>query len=334
MKLLFKIIKVLATATLIYIFMGFTICSQVYGPSIKLSEKSNNYHMDFYGIYYCKDHKMFCAKADRRLNNMFRLEDVDGLSFEVIGENFAKDKYHVYYQDKILENMDPTTFHADSFDFASDRTNLYWKTYLLEGINPSSYKVLKDYDKNNNPVYSSIYVKDSNYIYKLNDNSVCRIDSFDAPSFETIGTEIMMDKNNIRYNNNIVNIDRKSIYALKTYNSQGNPIYTICDKDWLYENKSVQTDSSYKKMLLPTISSDGYKFEYIEGTQIIKCGRKIIIHYADQDIIYHTKNDTPKINVIKNNHILRIDNEFEINCGDSIPISAKSTIVKNVLIIN
>ena len=114
MKLLFKIIKVLATATLIYIFMGFTICSQVYGPSIKLSEKSNNYYMDFYGIYYCKDHKMFCAKADRRLNNMFRLKDVDGLSFEVIEDDYAKDKNHVYYQYKILEGINPETFTIDS----------------------------------------------------------------------------------------------------------------------------------------------------------------------------------------------------------------------------
>lgn len=96
--------------TLIYLFMGFTMCGNVYGPSIKLSDKSNNYYRDFYGIYYCKDHKMFCIIHNDRRFNMFRMKDVDESSFEVTGEDYAKDKDHVYYKNKILEDMKPNTF--------------------------------------------------------------------------------------------------------------------------------------------------------------------------------------------------------------------------------
>ncbi len=100
--------------TLIYFFMGFTMCDTVYGPSIKLSEKSNNYYKDLYGIYYCKDHKMFGEEHNHRSYNVHRLEDVDGSSFEVIADDYAKDKDHVFYRDKMLLGKDPKSFSVEN----------------------------------------------------------------------------------------------------------------------------------------------------------------------------------------------------------------------------
>lgn len=82
--------------------MGLTVCSRIYGPNVRVSEKSNNYHKDIYGLYYCKDNKMFYTSAGEPYLNVFRMQDVDLSSLEIIGENYAKDKDHVYYQNKIL----------------------------------------------------------------------------------------------------------------------------------------------------------------------------------------------------------------------------------------
>lgn len=301
--------------------MGLTVCSRIYGPNVRVSEKSNNYHKDIYGLYYCEDNKMFYTSAGEPYLNVFRMQDVDLSSLEIIGENYAKDKDHVYYQNKIFDGMDPTTFRADSFEFATDGTNLYFRTTLLEGMNPSSYKVLTGYNLRN----TKMYVKDSNYIYKIYYNEISQIFTFDASSFETIGFDVMMDKDKIVYNNQITDVDRASVYVLNKNSSKDDPEYIICDKNWMYEKKYVIKDSTsqnskVEEMLVPKYPSDGYKFEFIKGTKFIKCGRKIISENEKGEyVVYHAQSDTSKIEFVNEFHI-RIDDEFQINHGDSIPI--------------
>ena len=87
-----KIFKVLTMAALMYFLLGFTLCSRTYGPSIKISEKSDNYYMDPYGIYFCENHDMIDDDGCNWHYNVFRLKDAELFSFEVINDIYSKDK--------------------------------------------------------------------------------------------------------------------------------------------------------------------------------------------------------------------------------------------------
>ena len=334
-----KIFKVLTMAALMYFLLGFTLCSRTYGSSIKISEKSDNYYMDPYGIYFCKNHDMIVWNCGNWHYNVFRLKDADLFSFEVINDIYSKDKQnvycinwiitdadastfevidniyskdklnvyyknciitdadastfevidniyskdknHKYCQNRILLGLDPSSFPIDGLRLTTNGAHLYWHTkygasHLLEGISPSSYKVLTE--ERENQKFDKFFVKNDSLIYQIEDNNVSRkvsrVEGFDPATFEFVGSCVLKDKNRITCNNYEVKADNASVYVVRSQDSEGIPHNNIiCDKDWLYHyTLNFDTLICHCK-----IASDGNKFEAIEGTNKIRCGRNIII---------------------------------------------------------
>ena len=257
-----KIFKVLTMAALMYFLLGLTLCSRTYGPSIKISEKSDNYYMDPYGIYFCKNHDMIDVNGCGNWHyNVFRLKDADLFSFEVINDIYSKDKQnvycrnciitdadastfevidniyskdknHKYCQNRILLGLDPSSSPIDGLRLTTNGTCLYWHTRygasrLLEGISPSSYKVLTE--ERENQKFDKFFVKNDSLIYQIEDDKVSIVEGFDPATFEFLGSDVLKDKNRIICNNYEVKADNASVYVVRSQDSEGIPDIIICD---------------------------------------------------------------------------------------------------------
>ena len=316
-----KIFKVLTMAALMYFLLGFTLCSRTYGPSIKISEKSNNYYMDPYGIYFCENHDMIVCKYSNWHYNVFRLKDADLFSFEVINDIYSKDKQNVYYKDGIITDADASTFEViddiyskdknhkycqngillgldpssspiDGLRLTTDGAHLYCHTKYgasrLQGISPSSYKVLTE-DRENQK-FDKFFVKNDSLIYQIEDDEVSIVEGFDPATFEFLGYDVLKDKNRITCYNYEVKADNASVYVVRSQDYEGIPHNNIiCDKDWLYH----YTLNSDTLICHCKIASDGNKFEAIEGTNRIRCGRKTIIIHDDYYVEYYVGENEP-----------------------------------------
>jgi hypothetical protein len=315
-----KIFKVLTMAALMYFLLGFTLCSRTYGPSIKISEKSDNYYMDPYGIYFCKNHDMIDDNGRNWHYNVFRLKDADLFSFEVINDIYSKDKQNVYYKDDIITDADVSTFEVIDDIYSKDKNHKYYQNGILlgldpssspidglllttngahlychtkygasrlQGISPSSYKVLTE--ESENQKFDKFFVKNDSLIYQIEDNRVSIVEGFDPATFEFAGSDVLKDKNRITCYNYEVKADNASVYVVRSQDYEGIPHNIICDKDWLYHyTLDFDTLICHCK-----IASDGNKFEAIEGTNRIRCGRKTIIIHDDYYVEYYVEENEP-----------------------------------------
>ena len=118
--------------------------------------------------YYIKDEKIVFASGGNFFNlGCSEIKNADKGSFSVLAQNFAKDKYHVYYDEKILENA-----------------------------NPESFILLSDGKKSNDGKYVyHAYSKDNKNVYHFNE----LIPNLNAPSFELLWGSFTRDCNAIYY---------------------------------------------------------------------------------------------------------------------------------------
>ena len=63
------------------------------------------------------------------------------LTFSVIGENYSKDKNHVYFESSIVINADPKTFKILDFPYSRDSKTVFCGTLPLKVSDIESFKV-------------------------------------------------------------------------------------------------------------------------------------------------------------------------------------------------
>jgi hypothetical protein len=276
--------------------------------------------MDPYGIYFCKNHDMIDDNGRNWHYNVFRLKDADLFSFEVINDIYSKDKQNVYYKDDIITDADASTFEVIDDIYSKDKNHKYYQNGILlgldpssspidglllttngahlychtkygasrlQGISPSSYKVLTE--ESENQKFDKFFVKNDSLIYQIEDNRVSIVEGFDPATFEFAGSDVLKDKNRITCYNYEVKADNASVYVVRSQDYEGIPHNIICDKDWLYHyTLDFDTLICHCK-----IASDGNKFEAIEGTNRIRCGRKTIIIHDDYYVEYYVEENEP-----------------------------------------
>jgi hypothetical protein len=276
--------------------------------------------MDPYGIYFCENHDMIDDNGRNWHYNVFRLKDAnlfsfevindiyskdkqnvycrnciitdaDASTFEVIDDIYSKDKNHKYYQNGILLGLDPSSSPIDGLLLTTNGAHLYCHTKYgasrLQGISPSSYKVLTE--ESENQKFDKFFVKNDSLIYQIEDNRVSIVEGFDPATFEFAGSDVLKDKNRITCYNYEVKADNASVYVVRSQDYEGIPHNIICDKDWLYHyTLDFDTLICHCK-----IASDGNKFEAIEGTNRIRCGRKTIIIHDDYYVEYYVEENEP-----------------------------------------
>ncbi len=152
-------------------------------------EGDNRYLKDKNNIYWQK----------YSTGNLLILEDVDVESFEVLNEQYTKDKNNVRcfgdnYSGYILEESDPATFEILQGNFAKDKNNYYFHCRKLKNVDQSTFEVLSDQ-----------YAKDKNNAYIQICSGGCELEKIkqaDLETFELLESTLLQlysyskDKNN------------------------------------------------------------------------------------------------------------------------------------------
>jgi hypothetical protein len=164
----------------------------------------------------------------KRLDGIYyfteKLEGVDTLSFEAVGENHGRDNNFGYLGNKKINSSDGSTFYSIDEIYSADKSHVFYLDSVLEGAVPSAFRVInfpikarwstdgKNYYylhyrvPTNDSAGITILAettglcKDANWVYlrnkKLNylNRETKVIDTIDAASFEMLNYELGRDK--------------------------------------------------------------------------------------------------------------------------------------------
>lgn len=70
-----------------------------------------------------------------------RKVDADPETFEVLDDNYGRDKTHAFYRGDIIDGADGQSFQVFEKDYAADAFNVYDSGKLLKGADPATFKV-------------------------------------------------------------------------------------------------------------------------------------------------------------------------------------------------
>ncbi len=129
--------------------------------------KSTNYYFNFFktNVHYIPMGNWFELGDDK-------IDSIDIKTVEILGQNYMKDRTHVYFKSVLIKNADVQSFKilcSDNASFARDKNRIYYESNSFQNINADSVvfpggacgPVLKD----NKYVYTTYPVK---YIDKGN----------------------------------------------------------------------------------------------------------------------------------------------------------------------
>ncbi len=70
-----------------------------------------------------------------------RKVDADPETFEVLDDNYGRDKTHAFYRGDIIDGADGQSFRVFENDYAADASKVYDSGTLLKGADPATFKV-------------------------------------------------------------------------------------------------------------------------------------------------------------------------------------------------
>ncbi|NDV68497.1 DKNYY domain-containing protein [Dysgonomonas sp. 25] len=143
---------------------------------------------------YAKDSKdIYYLHTGQRSVQFSYISHVDYATFEVIQDDWAKDKKRCYYQSYSLPYADPKIMlPIDSFYAVSD-DKFFYKYRWIEGADASSFCIIDD-----------TYSKDKDHVYR--EGRV--LPDCDPSTFRLIENPVSYDKNNVySYNKQVAKVD-------------------------------------------------------------------------------------------------------------------------------
>lgn len=133
------------------------------------------------------DENDFWAKDSRCVYyDSLRIDGVDLPTFKVVNWLYARDKYHVYMDGRLLADADPATFEVipNTFCFR-DKSHVWDYNRLLAGADPATFELLGRY-----------YYRDKSHVWCVIDDQL--LVGADAATFEVLGdTQYSRDKSHI-----------------------------------------------------------------------------------------------------------------------------------------
>ena len=128
-------------------------------------------------VYFRNNGKIYDLKGLDELNG---IEDVD--TFEVLDDEYSRDKYNIYYGGVTLSDVDMDTFQIIMQDtYAKDKNKVYYGSRPIREVNPKTVKIL-----------SEIYLKDDKSVF----TKYGKIENADLDSFEVLGEMHIYAKDN------------------------------------------------------------------------------------------------------------------------------------------
>lgn len=204
----------------------------------KVDPRFDTYYKNYKGIYYLSTTNPFIMMEVGV--HWAYLEDVDEDSFVVFSNSWAKDATHVWLRGKVLDYIDVETFHVNETGVPVDKDNVYvYGNYSYipsrSGIDPATAEYFVD-------------------------------------SLGLLETHWMRDKDYVYYNEERVDVDRKSFAKLKTD--------WFVDKNFIYV---MGNDSNNVRTLL-RVDSTQYPIDTIsKGSYYLRNGRNVL--YGDRIIV-------------------------------------------------
>lgn len=193
------------------------------------------------------------------------LDNVDTKSFQVLADNWAKDKDHVWSCDCLVKEADAASFFIDKSGMPKDKDHVYVQVFLYD------YR----------PTTCGIDVKTAEYFIPMYVTNVYQGFTKTEVKKEFIGMDHrwIRDKDDVYFNEEKVDVDRK------TFKKLDNTIWWI-DKDWIYIDG---WDSAAEKAVFTRVDSVQKPIEILsDDCRYLRNGRNIIFYskvlVKDQDI--------------------------------------------------
>lgn len=281
--------KIFLIFSLVLIFCG---CEK---SANKLTKLNDYFAKDDYNVYYFfKD------------NINLKIENADTKTFEVLGNDYAKDKNNVFWQNMIIKNADIKTFEVmkDEIEYAKDKKHVYSKWIPIKNVvNSETFEFIEN----------SIYAKDKEKVYfRAGQGDLGIVEKANPNNFKTIRLDneyshFGKDDKNLYYDGNLLkNVDYNSFKIL-------NDNYVI-DKDnlyYFYYHYFFNGDGKveFKNNIKPDLQS----LEYI-GNKFFKDNKFI---YNHSYFGYEGKNHLVKMNEFDVN-TFKIINDYYVKDKNNI----------------
>jgi len=213
-------------------------------------------------IYFRNNGKLY--EAGTFLENT-TVEDLD--TFEILDDEYSKDKHNIYYGGVTLSDVDMDTFQIIMPNYyAKDKNSVYSGHKKIKGANPKTIKVL-----------NIAYVKDDKTVFS-NFSFSNTLKNADVKSFEALGQYYGKDKNNVYLmGEKIKKADVKTFQVISEeffnhYSKDKNNVYL---ETYIIEGANPETFEIIKEK--PSYSKDK-KYLYYSGKKIdeIKDNLKIM----------------------------------------------------------
>ena len=224
-----------------------------YNQKVKINPKDFKLYKNKDKIRYFRNNgKIYDLKG---LNELNGIEDVD--TFEVLDDEYSKDKHNIYYDGVTLSDVDMDTFQIIMPNYyAKDKNRVYSRHKKIKGANPKTIKVL-----------NIAYIKDDKTVFS--DFSFSNtLKNADVKSFEVLGQYYGKDKNNVYLmGEKIKKADVKTFQVIseesfKHYSKDKNNVYL---ETYIIEGADPKTFEIIKEK--PTYSKDK-KYLYYSGKKI------------------------------------------------------------------
>lgn len=205
-------------------------------------------------VYFRNNGKIYDLKGLDELNE---IGDVD--TFEVLDDEYSKDKHNIYYGGVTLSDVDMDTFQIIMPNYyAKDKNSVYSRHKKIKGANPKTIKVL-----------NIAYIKDDKTVFS--DFSFSNtLKNADVKSFEALGQYYGKDKNNVYLmGEKIKKADVKTFQVISEesfnhYSKDKNNVYL---ETYIIEGADPKTFEIIKEE--PSYSKDK-KYLYYSGKKIDK----------------------------------------------------------------
>ena len=149
-----------------------------YNQKVKINPKDFKFYKNKDKIVYFRNNgKIYDLKGLDELNG---IKDVD--TFEVLDDEYSRDKHNIYYDGVTLSDVDMDTFQIIMQDtYAKDKNKVYYGSRPIREVNPKTVKIL-----------SEIYLKDDKSVF----TKYGKIENADLDSFEVLGEMHIYAKDN------------------------------------------------------------------------------------------------------------------------------------------
>ena len=224
-----------------------------YNQKVKINPKDFKLYKNKDKIRYFRNNgKIYDLEGLDELNG---IKDVD--TFEVLDDEYSKDKHNIYYDGITLSDVDMDTFQIIMPNYyAKDKNSVYSGHKKIKGANPKTIKVL-----------NIAYVKDDKTVFS-NFSFSNTLKNADVKSFEALGQYYGKDKNNVYLmGEKIKKADVKTFQVISEesfnhYSKDKNNVYL---ETYIIEGADPKTFEIIKEK--PTYSKDK-KYLYYSGKKI------------------------------------------------------------------